>query len=327
MGIFAKLAYSAGLDVVTLLSLRFALAAALLWAIVRVRGIRSQRRPLLLGLALGAFGYALEAGLFFFSLERLEVGLASLVMYSYPAFVALGALALGRERLTPRRGLALLLASAGLVLVLGAGGDADGIALLLALGAGLGYAAYILGTDSVVRAVEPLPFAASVCTGSALSFLTVGAASGGLDLGFAADGWLWLVALAVLSTVVPIAAFASGVKKIGPSRSSILSTVEPPFTIALAMLVFGDALGVSQFLGGALVLAGAVLVVERSNASVSSARPWPFRSRRPSSPSSPSPPRRFRPATSSTSPSGTASAASPSSTVTRPTSSPATASR
>jgi len=240
MAIFAKLAYGAGLEVVTLLALRFSLAAALLWALVRVRGIRTQRRPLLLGLALGAFGYAVEAGLFFFSLERLEAGLASLVMYSYPAWVALGALALGRERLTPRRGLALLLASAGLVLVLGAGGDADGLGLLLALGAGIGYAAYILGTDSVVRSVDPLPFAASVCAGSALSFLAVGAVQGGLDLGFAADGWLWIVAMALVSTVVPIAAFAAGVQRIGPSRSSILSTVEPPVTVLLALAVFGE---------------------------------------------------------------------------------------
>lgn len=263
MAILAKLAYGAGLDVVTLLALRFALAAAVLWALVRIRGTALPRRPLLLGLTLGACGYALEAGLFFFSLERLEAGLASLVMYSYPAWVALGALALGRERLSRRRWLALGVASAGLVLVLGAGGEADGTGLLLALGAGVGYAAYILGTASVLRAIDPLAFAASVCTGATLSFLLAGALQGGLDLGFAAEGWLWLAAMAVLSTVVPIFAFAAGVERVGPSRASILSTVEPPFTVLLALAVFGESLGLVQVLGGALVLLGAVLVVSR----------------------------------------------------------------
>ncbi len=283
MAIFAKLAYTAGLDVVTLLALRFVFAAALLWPIVRLRGVALPRRPMLLGLALGAFGYAVEAGLFFFSLERLEAGLASLVLYAYPAFVALGALALGRERLSRRRWLALAVASVGLVLVLGAGGETDGLGLLLALAAGLGYASYILGTDSVVRAVDPLAFAASVCSGAALSFLAASAVSGGLDLSFAADGWLWLVAMALLSTVVPIFAFAAGVERIGPSKASILSTVEPPVTVGLALLVFGESLGPVQVLGGALVLFGAVLVVER--ASVSSAEPWPSPSPQPSFPS------------------------------------------
>lgn len=264
MAVLAKLAYAAGLDVVSLLALRFALAAAVLWTLVRFRRTQIRRRPLLLGLALGAAGYAVEAGLFFAALERLDAGLASLLLYAYPAFVTVGALALGRERPTGRRWFALAVASGGVVLVLGGGGSgADPVGVALALGAGIGYAAYILGTDSVVRTVDPLAFAASVCTGACLTFVAAGAVRGGLDLGFGAEGWLWLVTIALLSTVVPIAAFAAGVVRVGPSRASILSTVEPPFTVVLAVLVFGESLGPLQLLGGAFVLAGAVMVVER----------------------------------------------------------------
>jgi drug/metabolite transporter (DMT)-like permease len=333
MGILAKLAYATGLDVVTLLALRFALAAALLWALVRWRGVPLRRRATVLGLALGAGAYAVEAGLFFFSLERLDAGLASLLLYAYPAFVTLGAFLLGRERPTGRRWLALGGASLGVILVLGGGGTgADGIGVLLALGAGLGYAAYILGSDSVMRDSDPLAFAASVCTGACASFMFVGALRGGLDLGFAAEGWLWLIAITIASTVVPIASFAAGLARVGPSKASILSTVEPPFTVGLAFLVFGESLGAAQLLGGALVLAGALLVVDRAATAqaVSSASGCPSPSAIPSSPSWPSPPSPSppgRPASGATSPSGTGFAASPSSTATTSTSSRATASR
>ncbi len=72
-----------------------------------------------------------------------------------------------------------------------------------------------------------------------------------------------MAAIAVVSTVVPIAAFFAGLARVGSSRASILSTIEPPITVLLAMAVFGETLGWPQVLGGVLVLSGAVLVVEQ----------------------------------------------------------------
>src|SRR5215210_7181756 len=133
MAIFAKQAYAAGLDVTTLLALRFPMAAVMLWTliVVRRRAIGSLR-GLAVGGALGLW-YAAQAGLFFSALERIDAGLASLLLYAYPALVTLGAFALGRERPDRRRVGALALASAGVALVLIGGGtgalDALGAAL------------------------------------------------------------------------------------------------------------------------------------------------------------------------------------------------------
>ena len=51
-----------------------------------------------------------------------------------------------------------------------------------------------------------------------------------------------------------------GLRRVGPSAASILSTVEPVVTVALAFVVFGESLGTAQLVGGALVLS-AVLAV------------------------------------------------------------------
>src|SRR6476619_6421418 len=98
MAIFAKYAYDTGFDVVTLLMVRFLLAAVVFWAIVAMR--RSPlppRRVALTGLTLGGVGYAAQAGLFFGALERIDASLTSLLLYTYPAMVFVAALALGRE--------------------------------------------------------------------------------------------------------------------------------------------------------------------------------------------------------------------------------------
>jgi drug/metabolite transporter (DMT)-like permease len=137
MAIFAKEAYAAGVTVVTLLSLRFLLAAALFWAVAVARGARlPERRIVLQGLVLGAVGYAAQGGLYFGALTRLDASLTSLLTYIYPILVFVGALALGRERATGRRLGALALATAGTVLVLAGGsvGAVDGLGVAMALG-------------------------------------------------------------------------------------------------------------------------------------------------------------------------------------------------
>src|SRR3954454_4181571 len=108
MAIFGKLAYDEGATVGTLLSVRFTLAAALLLLAGAARSLRTlQRRDIGTGLALGACGYALQAGCYFAALERIDASLLSLLVYTFPAIVMVAAIALGRERFDGRRVAAL----------------------------------------------------------------------------------------------------------------------------------------------------------------------------------------------------------------------------
>jgi drug/metabolite transporter (DMT)-like permease len=269
MAVFGKLAYGDGATVGTLLAVRFALAAALFWALVLAGGAAAEIRALRrgdvgVGLALGGAGYALQAGCYFAALERIDASLLSLLLYTFPAIVAAAAVALGRERLDGRRLASLVLASGGLALVVaGAGAGAlDPLGVALGLGAAVVYSTYILVSDGIVGRMRPQVLSALVCTGAAAS-LTVGSALLGQlrpgDLTVA--GWGWLACLAVVSTVAAISLFFAGLERVGPTTASILATVEPLVTVLLAFLVFGETLGVVQVAGGGLVLA-AVLALQ-----------------------------------------------------------------
>lgn len=278
MAIFAKQAYAAGLGVTALLAARFVLAACLLWGLVAVhrrRGAgasaggtaRPTRRIILVGLALGAIGYAAQAGLFFSALRHIDASLTSLLLYTYPALVFCGAVALRREHVTPWKALALLLASAGAALVLLGGGtgglEATGVAL--ALGAGATYAVYILVAEGVVARIDAFELGALITTGAAVTFLLTGVIGG--TLVFPAGGWIWIVAIALFSTVLPIVTFMLGMERVGAATASILSTVEPVVTVALAVAIYAEALGPLQILGGALVLAAVVALQTRATRS------------------------------------------------------------
>ena len=108
--------------------------------------------------------------------------------------------------------------------------------------------------------LEALPLAALVSTGACVSLGVVAAATGSLDFGFEAEGWLWLALAALVSTVGAVVLFFSGMSRVGPSTAAILSTLEPPVTVSLVFVTFGDALGAVQILGALAVLGAAVIV-------------------------------------------------------------------
>ncbi len=268
MAVLGKLAYDDGATVGTLLAIRFLLAAVLFWVLVFASGSTAELRSLGgrdlgVGLALGACGYAIQAGCYFTALERIDASLLSLLLYTFPAMVAAAAIALGRERIDGRRVAALVLASGGLALVVaGAGtGALDPLGAALGLVAAVVYSTYILVSEGIVGRVGPRLLSALVCSGAAVTLTLGSALLGEFRPGeLTAAGWGWLAALALVSTVAAVSLFFAGLRRVGPTTASILSTAEPVVTVLLAFLVFGELLGPVQLLGGALVL-GAVLVL------------------------------------------------------------------
>jgi drug/metabolite transporter (DMT)-like permease len=273
MAIFGKLAYDEGVTVGTLLTVRFTVAAALFWVLVAANGSLRDARALArrdvgIGLALGAAGYAAQAGLFFAALTRIDASILSLLLYTFPAIVTVAAVVLGRERADRRRGVALALTSGGLVLVLAgaATGAFDPLGAAMAFGAALVYSAYILISEPAAARIRPYLLSALVCTGAAVTLTTGAGLLGELDPGaVTATGWLWLAGIAVVSTVAAIGFFFAGLRRVGPSTASILATVEPVVTVVLAFLVFGETLAAMQILGAGLVLASVFVLQRRSS--------------------------------------------------------------
>jgi drug/metabolite transporter (DMT)-like permease len=280
MAAFGKLAYGAGATVGTLLTLRFALAAALLWALLlaggAVREIRALgRRDVGAALALGGVVYAAQAGCYFAALARIDASLLSLLVYTFPAIVAVAAIVLGRERADAGRLTALALACGGLALVVAAAGAGaiEPLGAALGLGAAVVYSAYVLVGDGLTRRLAPGVFAALVCTGAATTLALATALTGQLRPGaLTLAGWGWIACIAALCTVAAVGLFFAGLRRVGPTTASILATVEPLVTVLLAFALFGERLRGAQIAGGAVMLAGVLLLGTRGPSVVSDRR-------------------------------------------------------
>lgn len=265
--IFARLAYAAGADLYGVLVPRFVLGAAVLAAIAVAGGARWPRgraAPALF--AMGAVGYTGQSFLYFSALQHADAGLVALLLYSFPFVVAvLAALFLG-ERLDAARVAALLLAGAGLALTIG-GGAGTPLGVALALGAALVYAVYIVVGTRVLRDVDPLAASSVICAGAAASYVLLAAVAGlaGQAPRFPATaaGWLPVAALVLVSTALAIAAFFAGLRRLGATLTSVISTLEPVVSVALAAAVLGERVGALQALGGAIVVGTAAWLALR----------------------------------------------------------------
>jgi drug/metabolite transporter (DMT)-like permease len=265
LGIFGKLAADAGLSISTVLFFRFLLATVLVWGWLGIRGdVRVlSGRNLVVGLGLGSLGYATVSALYFLALEFLTAGLTGILLYTYPIFVVTLAVVVLDEPVTRQTLVALVVAIVGVGFITGAkptGVDPRGVAIVLL--AALIYAAYIVVSRRTLSAVDSQTLTAHVVPAATVTFLLFGTVTGQLSVPTGASSWLIIAGIAVVATVVPIFAFFAGIARIGASRASIVSTVEPAATLALGALLLGEPVTFETLLGGVLVVTG-VLLVER----------------------------------------------------------------
>lgn len=265
MAVFAHHVRAAGVDTATLLLLRFAIAGALLWATALARRRELPRGRTLLVLAgMGAIGYAGQAFSFFTALSLGSAGLAALLLYTYPALVAILSRLVLRHPLSRVQLGAIAMALAGSALTIGRAPDGTALGVLFGLLAALIYSGYILVGSRLPAGGSASASSAVIISAAAAVYGVVGLARG-LHLPQTAAGWGAIVAIAVLGTALAIGFFLAGLDRLGPVRASVYSTLEPVFTLVLAAVFLGEAVTPLRAAGGALILA-AVVVLARADA-------------------------------------------------------------
>ena len=135
----------------------------------------------------------------------------------------------------------------------------------LALASALIYALYVLASSSLLGTTDPFVLAASVSSGAAITFFADAAIHGQLAPRGGVTGVGLVIAVALSSSVIGTSAFMVGVRRLGASRASIVSSAEPALTAAFAFAAFGDRFGIVQLAGVGLVLASVpILEVKRT---------------------------------------------------------------
>ena len=270
---------SAGLSAQRLAEVRATGAALILVvavALTKPSSLRAIRRELGFLAVFGVFGLAFVQLFYFVAIRRLDIGIALVINYLAPVFVALWARFFVHEPVRRRLWFAIALSLFGLSLVVelwNGGSSLDGLGVLASLVTALAYAAYVLMAERALDAGRDVYSLLAWGFSFAALFwaifqpwwtFPVDVVDGSASLLGRFDDvdvpvWLLLGYIVVLGTVVPFILLVSALHHVPATRVTIVATLEPVLAAIVAWIWLGEELAAVQIVGGVIVLVGVLL--------------------------------------------------------------------
>lgn len=268
LGILTKWAFQHGAEPMSLLAVRFALAATVMGVAQAVRdpqGLKVTRGDLLRFLALALTGYGAASLCYSYAVGLIGASVTTVLLYTYPAMVSIIGWLVLREPFPIKRVAAVALTFIGCALVadvFAASAGMNVLGLVLGLGAALGYAVFNVLSYRSLHRTPRLTLMAYTFAFSAVALGITAAATGAIARVADWDviAWLAVVLIVAIPTFAAVMLYLGGIKRMGAAQAAVVSTLELPFTVAFAAIAFpAERLSLPQLLGAAIVLGGVVL--------------------------------------------------------------------
>lgn len=270
--ILIKLAYAANvqIDAITLMALRMLFSLPLFLIVAFWRNQASVAasmtvRQWLIIIVLGLMGYYIASYLDFLGLQTISAGLERVILFLYPTFVVLFSALFYKRKITFRVGVAVILSYGGMLFVfleqLSLASADIWLGSLLVLGSAVVFAIFTMGSGVMTHSIGSTRYTAYTMTVASIAALLHFGISHGLELThLSTDIYILALIMAIFSTVLPAFFMNAGIRRIGASSASIISTIGPIATLMLAFFLLDEAITVTQLAGTFSVLAGVYVV-------------------------------------------------------------------
>lgn len=269
MPVWAKLAYGAGLDPLSLILMRTAIAAITLLAFFLVgrrvpRVAQGSRSAVLTTCCL----YAAMMLSYFYACRGLDSGVANALFHLYPVIVMALSVAQGKSRSGAAKWIAGGMALAGFALLACDGGDAVRFeSVVLVVAAAVLFALYTLKLDTpAMTAVDPFCLTFYICLMSFATTVAVWLFGGRVPFEITASGFVYAALIGLFSTIFALGFYILATQSLGPTAASMLSNAEVVVTLAAGAIILGESATLMGLAGCALVVAACVLVCIREKA-------------------------------------------------------------
>lgn len=252
--------------------LRFTIASIVLFAVARLRGVRTPSGwPVHIGLlAIGLFGFGLSYGSVYWSEQYLTSGLTAVLFATQPfAVMAMAHVAVPGERMTLLKALGVGLGFLGTLLIFGGDLDATHPRALTAAAVVLLSPAASAASNVGIKRWGPhlhpfhltaLPMAYGAAALLAISFGTEDLSNVNLATPVAVGSILYL---AILGSVVAFLIYYSLLLQVPVTTLALVTYVYPVVAVGLGYLVLGETLGGRVLAGTLLILVGIAVATRR----------------------------------------------------------------
>jgi drug/metabolite transporter, DME family len=213
-------------------------------------------RDLVLFILFGLLAVSLFNASYFLAVQSGGVTLATIMLYTAPAFVAIVAHFLFGEKLSVYKIILICLSMGGIGLIsVSDGGQIQVVSTALAWGlvSGATYALYYIFGKYILPRYQTITVMALV--------MPIGAVGLAPLVSFGArplPAWLAVTGLAVFSTYIAYQLYYAGLRHVEASRAVLVASIEPVVATLLAAVLYGEQLNWVGYLGAALVVGSAI---------------------------------------------------------------------
>ncbi|UGA55686.1 DMT family transporter [Vibrio sp. VB16] len=250
---------------ITIVTLRVGIAAATLWAIALMIGLRPPKSLKVWGtfLTMGLLNNVVPFVLIVWGQTQIASGLASILNAATPIFtVVVAGLLLADERPTPLKLFGVSLGFIGVVVMIGiptSNGEGKLLAQLAIVAATLSYAfAGVYGRRFKSLGLNPVVTAAGQVTASTLILLPIAlTVDGPIELlSTSTKTWAAITGLAVFSTAIAYVLYFKILELAGATNVLLVTLLVPVSAVLLGLLFLNESLALIHFLGMLLIALG-----------------------------------------------------------------------
>lgn len=265
---------AAGLSNSDVLSYRWALAAIVLMVYAAVKGktLRINSLDEAWKIALLSGLRALTSVTLLIGYANIASGIASTINFMYPVIVVFWMMLVHGEQKSWINLAAIALSILGVYLM--ASGDGlkieggnTALGLACSIISAVSFAAYyILMKRTRADKIEVVKFTTWIMIMCAVYFIIGGLiVDGGITLVHDGKLWLYILGLALWSTMISNFTGVKAVRRIGPTLTSILGALQPLTAVILGVLFLDEHLGFKSIAGIVLILTAVLMVVTHQN--------------------------------------------------------------
>lgn len=265
---------AAGLSNSDVLSYRWALAAIVLmvYAAVKRKTLRINSLDEAWKIALLSGLRALTSVTLLIGYANIASGIASTINFMYPVIVVFWMMLVHGEQKSWINLAAIALSILGVYLM--ASGDGlkieggnTALGLACSIISAVSFAAYyILMKKTRADKIEVVKFTTWIMIMCAVYFIIGGLiVDGGITLVHDGKLWLYILGLALWSTMISNFTGVKAVRRIGPTLTSILGALQPLTAVILGVLFLDEHLGFKSIAGIVLILTAVLMVVTHQN--------------------------------------------------------------
>ncbi|NLC67462.1 MAG: DMT family transporter [Clostridiaceae bacterium] len=266
--VFAKTVLSRGTSSLSLVFIRYSLALIFTAIIMLVSKIpfKITRRQMIHLFFFGTCGVGLTSFLLTSSYLYLPIGIATMLHFSYPFFVAV-IMAFFKEKFTLVKATAIILAIGGMALMTDFRGIVKPVGIILAVLSGLSLAVYIVAVNkSSIKSLHPFTvfFYTSFCSSVLLGFAVF--AWNNFTLPAEMLDWTYIGIIALFCTSISYSLLTAGAQRVNSTTTSIVNMLEPLVSILAGAIFLNETLSAKTVMGCILVFSAIVMIVLKKRA-------------------------------------------------------------